>query len=343
MTWAALLANACLVTEESWTVIACAVEDDQVVFLDADIERRDGRVVIASVGKPDAMLRDDFTHGNPHDDQHDFDLTALTQEIARRAAQLDRDVHFVAISTFGTVNVDSGNVEFYPHSDDVIKRRGKRIEKCLPEEVRRSMPDMLPLIDVIVDNDATASAVGEHAFGAGRGYGEISYVWAGRGINVGLVLNGAPWEGRLHPEAGHMLPRRHESEPDARGGCINHEGCMIGLASLPSVFRRRADGIGDDRILELIAFYYSQLCMSVTLVAAPARIVIGGLMLREFPNLLDHVREQFADLIGSYPRYPQQGGARFIQPSKLSQNAAVLGMIEMTRQKIEHHLYAEAN
>lgn len=327
-------------SSEFWTVLACAVEDDRIVFLDADIGYDDGRIFIAEVGEPQHTKRIEFRRGNPNDDQHDFDLEALTREIARRASELDRDVHFVAISTFGTVNVQTGNVEFYPHVADVIARRGKAVSMCLPDHVKREMGGSHSLIDVFVDNDATASAVGEHAAGAGKGYDDIAYVWAGRGINVGLVLRRASWKGRLHPEAGHILPRRHEAEPDAKGGCINHEGCMTGLAALPSIYLRREAGMKESKIVERVAFYFAQLCMNVTLIAAPGRIVIGGEIVRELPTLLDHVRKEYVRLIGNYPRYTQQARDDFIQPSKHSHMAAVLGMVEVTRQEIERHFHA---
>jgi predicted NBD/HSP70 family sugar kinase len=329
--------------QEIWTVFACAVEDDRIVFLDADIGYDDGRVFISAVGEPQQIKRHDFRRDDPDDDQHDFDLDELTYEIARRATNLGREVHFVAISTFGTVNVQTGNVEFYPHSEGVITRRTSHVRKCLPIEVKRSLPDMHSLIEVFVDNDATASAVGEHAVGAGKDCDDLAYVWAGRGINVGLVLQRAPWEGRLHPEAGHILPRRHTTENISKGACTNHEGCLTSLAALSSIYQRRKDGMEESKIVDRVAFYFAQLCMSVTLIAAPARIVIGGLILDELPTLLAKVRKEYVRLIGNYPQYTQQARHDFIQPSKHSQMAAVLGMIEVTRQEIERHFHATAD
>lgn len=321
--------------EQSWNVLACAIEDDRVVYLDATITRDAARAIIAAIGEPQSVTRADFIPGNPDDDQHDFDMEELARDIARRICEADHPIHFVAISTFGTVNVASGNVEYWPYAAGVIARRGKRIDVCFPDLIRREMGDANDLLAVIVDNDATAAALGEYAFGRGQGADEFAYIWAGRGINAGLVLNGMPWEGRLHPEAGHILVRRHHWEPDAGGGCANHDGCMIGLASLPSIEVRAHAKVNEDQITDIVAYYYAQLCMSVTLTTAPARIIIGGLVLRRLPKLIERIRRDYARLIGEYPRYVQQQQKTFIAVSQLSPLASVLGMIEMTRQRIE--------
>ena len=321
--------------EQSWNVLACAIEDDRVVYLDATITRDAAGATIAAIGEPQSVTRADFILGNPDDDQHDFDMEELARDVARRICEADHPIHFVAISTFGTVNVASGNVEYWPHAAGVIARRGKRIDVCFPDLIRNALDETGDYPTVIVDNDATAAALGEYAFGRGQGADEFAFIWAGRGINVGLVLNGMPWEGRLHPEAGHILVRRHDEEPDARGGCINHDGCMIGLASLRSIEVRAEAEMNEDRITDILAYYYAQLCMSVTLTTAPARIVIGGLVCRRLPALLERVRRDYARLIGEYPRYVQQEHEMFIAVSELSPLASVFGMIEMTRQRIE--------
>jgi glucokinase len=46
-----------------------------------------------------------------------------------------------------------------------------------------------------VDNDANVAALGEHRFGAGRGYLDICYLTISTGVGGGWILNGQPWRG----------------------------------------------------------------------------------------------------------------------------------------------------
>src|SRR6202012_1257248 len=48
----------------------------------------------------------------------------------------------------------------------------------------------------ILDNDATAAAMGEHWRGVSAGCENSVYVYLGTGFGTGLVLNGQPYRGR---------------------------------------------------------------------------------------------------------------------------------------------------
>lgn len=45
---------------------------------------------------------------------------------------------------------------------------------------------------VRVENDATAAAIGEHRFGAGRGTRNFAFLTVSTGVGGGLIVNGAP-------------------------------------------------------------------------------------------------------------------------------------------------------
>jgi glucokinase len=83
---------------------------------------------------------------------------------------------------------------------------------------------------VSVDNDANAAALGEHRFGAGRGYHHLMYVTVSTGVGGGWVLNDRPWQGHegMAGEIGHMVV-----DPSGPVCLCGKRGCVERLASGP--------------------------------------------------------------------------------------------------------------
>jgi glucokinase len=76
--------------------------------------------------------------------------------------------------------------------------------------------------------------LGEHRFGAGRGYTHIIYITVSTGIGGGIIIDGKPFLGAtgLAAEIGHMT-----IDPDGpRCGCSNF-GCLEAMASGSAIAR----------------------------------------------------------------------------------------------------------
>ena len=67
------------------------------------------------------------------------------------------------------------------------------------------------------DTDVNAAAIAEHRWGAARGAQDMVYVTVGTGIGGGTLVAGKPVHGLLHPEIGHIFPRRHPADRDFKG------------------------------------------------------------------------------------------------------------------------------
>ncbi len=87
---------------------------------------------------------------------------------------------------------------------------------------------------VVVDNDATIAALGEHRFGAGRGYDSLLYVTISTGVGSGWILNGRPWRGHegMAGEIGHTVV-----DPAGPVCLCGKRGCVERLASGPYMAR----------------------------------------------------------------------------------------------------------
>lgn len=89
-------------------------------------------------------------------------------------------------------------------------------------------------VEVVVDNDATAAAVGEWTWGAAREAGFVLCVTLGTGVGGGLVLDGAPYRGAhgAAGEIGHLTVQR----AGALCGC-GRRGCVEAYAGRASMER----------------------------------------------------------------------------------------------------------
>jgi glucokinase len=89
-------------------------------------------------------------------------------------------------------------------------------------------------VPVALENDADAAALGEWAWGAGRGTQKFILVTVGTGIGAGLVLDGQLYRGAdgSHPEIGH-----HVIDPSGPPCSCGAHGCWESLASGPAMER----------------------------------------------------------------------------------------------------------
>lgn len=89
-------------------------------------------------------------------------------------------------------------------------------------------------VDTFLVNDASAAALGEHRFGAGRGVSNLVLLTLGTGIGGGIIINGEMYLGTSGSaaELGHMVIDVNGPEC----GCGNR-GCLEALASGTAIAR----------------------------------------------------------------------------------------------------------
>jgi len=87
-------------------------------------------------------------------------------------------------------------------------------------------------VRVALENDGDASALGEAAWGAGKGKSRLIYVTVGTGIGGGIILDGHLYRGadRAHPEVGH-----HVIDASGPQCTCGFRGCWEALATGPAM------------------------------------------------------------------------------------------------------------
>jgi glucokinase len=95
-----------------------------------------------------------------------------------------------------------------------------------------------------LENDGDASALGEAAWGAGKGKSRMIYITVGTGIGGGIILDGQLYRGadRAHPEVGH-----HVMDASGPPCSCGYRGCWEVLATGPAMaawFKSKAPADG---------------------------------------------------------------------------------------------------
>lgn len=184
-------------------------------------------------------------------------------------------------------------------------------------------------IPVAFDTDVNGAALGEHRWGALKGAEVGLYLTVGTGIGGGVIINGRPLHGRVHPEMGHIRLKR-ASDDDFAGICPFHGDCLEGLASGPAIEARLGRSLshtarndpGRTHVIDTLG----QGVASLALTLSPNRIVIGGGVAKSSHFHAD-VQRATRHWLGDYLEIPTD----FIVPPLLGDRAGVCGSIALAQ------------
>ncbi len=193
---------------------------------------------------------------------------------------------------------------------------------------------------VSIDTDVNAAAFAEWRWGAAQGATSVVYLTIGTGLGGGMLVNGQPVHGRLHPEIGHIRLRRAPGD-DFAGHCKFHGDCAEGLLCGPALKARfEADPATvpaeDPRWLPVMADL-AELLATLIHCAAPQHILIGGGVGMGAPHLLPGAIARLPALLaGYYPDLDMAALSRLITPPGLGDRAGPLGAIAVGLSALEH-------
>jgi fructokinase len=191
-------------------------------------------------------------------------------------------------------------------------------------------------VPVGFDTDVNAAALGERRWGAAQGLDTFCYITVGTGIGGGVVADGAPVHGLIHPELGHIRIPHDRARDPFDGSCPFHGDCFEGLASgtaMEARWGRPPHELTDEAAWRLEAEYLALGVIAVLGALSPQRVVLGGGVAKA-PGLLPLVHERVVELAGGYfdaPELGTAGIAGFLVPPGLADRSGVLGALELAR------------
>jgi fructokinase len=186
-----------------------------------------------------------------------------------------------------------------------------------------------------IETDVAAALFAERAWGAGQGLDDVAYVTVGTGIGAGIIVNGRPIWGALHPEAGHMRAPRHPDDTTFAGVCSFHGDCIEGLASAPAIKARwgmdGADLPDDHAAWDIEAHYLAHLAVNLVLVTAVRRVIFGGGVCAR-AGLVEKVAAKAQALLGPYGTAAEGGAGFEVVRAGLGLDAGLLGAVWLASQ-----------
>ena len=230
----------------------------------------------------------------------------------------------IGIGAFGPVdlNRESGT---YGYITSTPKPGWQQVPLVEPLHARFQVP-------IGFDTDVNAAAIGEYVWGAGRGVSPLVYLTVGTGVGGGVMIDGKPLHGMLHPEIGHI----HVPAPRTPGvivdtcQCPFHRSCLEGFISGPAIAARW--GIkGQDMppvhpAWEEVAETLALGLVNLILTLSPRRIILGGGVMHQ-PQLMDMVRSHVVRILNGYVRTPEvmhDIDSYIVRPA-LGDNAGICG------------------
>lgn len=262
--------------------------------------------------RPEVLARTSIPTGEPAGT-----LRAVADFYARLGAQIDR----IGIGTFGPADLDPSS-KTWGFITSTPKPGWRGVDLAGPLSRALKAP-------AAFDTDVGAAALGEGAWGAGRGLSDFIYVTVGTGIGGGIVAGGRLLHGAAHPEIGHVKVGRIEGDTFP-GICPFHGGCLEGLAAGPAIGARWASdarSLADNHpAWDLEARYLARAFAGFAMTLSTRRIIMGGgVGLRA--GLAESVRRHLrAELSGYLEALDSDTALKgFVVRAELGADAGILG------------------
>ena len=190
-------------------------------------------------------------------------------------------------------------------------------------------------VPVAFDTDVNVAAFGEQYWlPENHSLDPFVYITVGTGIGVGVIVNGSPLHGLIHPEAGHFhIPHDRIRDPFA-GVCPFHGDCLEGLASGPAMHKRwgqNPENLPDSHpAWDLEAEYLALALVNLIYAYSPRRIVLGG-GVAQHPGLHAAVRKKVQEILDGYIHTPfvLEKIDEYIVPPALGSRSGGLGAMAL--------------
>ena len=247
---------------------------------------------------------------------------------------VNKGVAAVGICTFGPTGVDVASPDY-----GKLSETGTTADEWRGYDLLGTLRSTLG-VPCGYDTDVNAACLAESAFGGGRGLDDLVYVCVGSGVGVGVMVDGEPLHGMLHPEAGHVPVTPDPRDPLAqRGVCPCHENCLEGYLS-EGALEARWPGMSLDEVagnagaMDILAGYLAQGLAIYALCYSPRKIIVGGSVV-DGTGIVPLAREKARKQLNGYLVSPElEDFGTYIVHSGLNGSSEIMGCLELARRTL---------
>ncbi len=236
----------------------------------------------------------------------------------------DKKIEALGIGCFGPIDLNR-NSETYGYITTTPKIPWRNFDMVGAFQKALHVP-------VGFDTDVNGSALGEATWGITKGLENSVYITIGTGVGMGIISNGKVLHGMMHPEAGHIILKKHPLD-QYEGKCPYHKTCLEGLAAGPAIEARwgkKGIELADRKeVWELEAYYIGQALVDLILVLSPQKIVLGGGVMHQ-EQLLGLVKEEVKKQLNGYIKTKEMEDLdEYIVLPSLNDNQGIMGAIRL--------------
>jgi fructokinase len=294
-----------------------------------------GTKFVVAIGNADGELLalERFPTGDP------VSTLANMHALLRRQSSPFGTLAAIGLASFGPVELDQSSARYgFIGRTPKAGWSGTDMAGSLAREFR---------CPIGFSTDVNAAALAEHRWGAARDVDNMVYLTIGTGIGGGVIVDGVPLHGLMHPEVGHIHPRRHPLDSGFEGVCPFHGDCLEGLASGPAIVARSGAMLqqldANHPQWQIEADYLGQLCAQLVLTVSPRRIVMGGGVMSQ-ERLLPLIRPRLLHWLGGYIDRGEilTDCDRYVVAPELGDTAGVLGALLLAMRAAERPAFIPA-
>jgi fructokinase len=236
----------------------------------------------------------------------------------------NKDIKAIGIACFGPIDLNKSS-ETYGYITSTPKTAWKNFDivGCVKDALN---------IPVGFDTDVNGSLLGEITWGCAKGLTDAIYLTIGTGIGGGVMTNGKLLHGMLHPELGHIIIAKSQSD---KGECVcpYHDSCFEGLAAGPSIEKRwgsKAKDLADrQEVWELEADYIGTALVNFCMTLSPQKIILGGGVMHQM-QLFPLIREVFKEKMAGYINTKTlENLDEYIVPASLNDDQGIMGAVKL--------------
>ncbi len=190
------------------------------------------------------------------------------------------------------------------------------------------------------DTDVNGAALAEYRWGNPEGLQNLVYYTIGTGIGAGVLIDGKPVHGLVHPEAGHVLIRQDLKNDPFKGICPYHKTCLEGLCSGPAIQARfgvPAHDLPENHpFWDIFAYYIAQACVAQICQISPEKIILGGGVMQQ-THLFPRIHKEVQRLLNGYVQHPLilEHIDQYITPPVLGNRSGACGAVMLAQRQMD--------